>query len=286
MRIHLALTSMSLLLAAAACTAEVGALDNDPAGDVASATAGEGKADSPGSAWASIGLGVAYQRVNTGNAILIAYGGYSAKLSYSAGWATELVNAQLGAAGVGQIYAVQGPADPGYDGREIQNTHLRAHLATIDDGVSPIYVVGHSSGSYVAHEFLDQLDAAGTTSVLSRIHYADLDGGGSGLTDQIIAELHAVAFVYAHDPSLSSGYSENHSTAIALGEDYAPKATTFEVTVPSTGCDNGAGWCMHDVLITHRPHNDETYDLADDYTDFAGRPPTIEYLQPWLGSGD
>src|SRR5690349_17418903 len=70
---------------------------------------GGGKEDSPGPDWTSIGLGVAYQRVNTGNAILIAYGGYTAKLSYSAAWATELVDAKLGALDVGQIYAVQGP---------------------------------------------------------------------------------------------------------------------------------------------------------------------------------
>jgi hypothetical protein len=32
------------------------------------------------------------------------------------------------------------------------------------------------------------------------------------------------------------------------------------------------------VLITHRPHNHQTYDLADDYTDFTNRPITTEYL--------
>jgi hypothetical protein len=31
-------------------------------------------------------------------------------------------------------------------------------------------------------------------------------------------------------------------------------------------------------LITHRPHNPSTYDLADDYTDFTNRPVTIEYF--------
>ncbi len=238
--------------------------------------------DVAGAGWTSIGLGVEYQRQNTGNAILIAYGGYSAKLAYSAGWATELVDAKLGALGVGQVYAVKGPQDPGYDAREIANTKLRAHLATIDDGVSPIYVVGHSSGSYVAHELLSQLYASDSTSVLSRLAYADLDGGGSGLTTSIIASMRAITFVYAHDPTLSSGYSENSSTAQALGDDYAPKAQTFEVTVPNTGCANGAGWCMHDVNITHRPHNPNMYDLADDYTDFVNRPPTIEYLDTLL----
>jgi hypothetical protein len=243
---------------------------------------GGGKGDGPGADWMAVGFGVAYQRVNAGNAVLIAYGGYTAKLSYSAAWASELVDAKLGAAGVGQIYAVQGPEDPGYGAREIGNSKLRAHLATIDDGTSPIYVVGHSSGSYVAHELLDQLFAANDTAVLSRVGYADLDGGGAGLTQDIADSLRALTFAYAHDPTLPSGYSENNATARALGAEYAPHAMTYEVVVPMTGCNNGAGWCLHDVLITHRPHVPSTYDLADDYTDFAGRTVTTEYLDSLL----
>ena len=236
-----------------------------------------------GPGWTTVGVGVEYRRVTTGNAILIAYGGYSAHLSYSAAWATELVDQKLGGVDVGQIYAVQGPADPGYDGREIGNSKLRRHLKTIDDGHSPIYIVAHSSGSYVAHELLGQMERAGETGALSRIGYADLDGGGSGLDDTIIGDLRKVTFVYAHDPSLSSGYSQNHTSAISLGQAYAPKAQTFDVVVPNTGCDDGAGWCLHDVVITHRPHHAWSYDLADDYTDFQDRPCSIEYLDTLIG---
>jgi hypothetical protein len=237
-----------------------------------------GATEGLGSEWLPISYGVAFQQVNAGSAVLIAYGGYTAELSYSAAWATELVDAALGAQGVGRIYAVQGPADPSYSGKEIGNSELRAHLATIDDGVSPIYVVAHSSGTYVAHEMLGQYEDAGTTTVLDRMGYANLDGGGTGLDTFIVTTLRAMTFTYAYDPTLSDGYSENYETGISLGQEYAPKATTYEVTVPDTGCDDGAGWCMHDVLITHRPHDPETFDLADDYTDFVNRPPTIEYL--------
>ena len=232
--------------------------------------------------WTSVGYGVEYQQVNAGSAFLIAYGGYSAKISYSSAWANQLVDAILGGSDVGRVYAVQGPRDPGYDAKEIGNSKLRAHLKTIDDGTSPIYIVAHSSGTYVAHELLDQLYNAGQMNVLSRISYANLDGGGTGLDDDIIASLGAVTFAYAHDPTLSSGYSENHESAISLGEDYAPKATTYEVTVPDTGCDSGYGWCLHDVLVTHRPHDPTFYDLADDYTDFKNRPVTTEYLDQFL----
>jgi hypothetical protein len=269
--------ALAVVVLVGACTSGANGSEDTPPGDDGVDANPE---DSPGPAWTSVGLGVAYQRVNSGNAIVIAYGGYSAKLSYSAAWATELVDAKLGGVDVGQIYAVQGPRDPGYNAREIQNTKLRAHLQTMDDGTSPIYVVAHSSGTYVAHELFTQLHAVGNNAVLSRITYANLDGGGSGLTSSIVDTMHQVEFVYAHDPTLDDGYSENYTSAESLAADYAPQATSFQVQVSNTGCDDGAGWCMHDVVITHRPHHSWSYDLADDYTDFVNRPITTEYLDP------
>ena len=270
------LRAMAILAVLGACAAE-----DPPANDFDQPTGG-GKADGPGDGWTGIGYGVEYQRVNTGNAIVIAYGGYTARLSYSAAWASELVDAKLGAADVGQIYAVQGPEDASYSSKEIGNSKLRAHLATIDDGTSPIYVIAHSSGAYVANELLGQLHRAGDTSVLSRITYACLEGGGSGLDSEIVDSLQNIVFVYAHDPTLTYGYSENAGPEQTLAMAYSPKATSFDVVVPDTGCNSGAGWCLHDVVVTHRPHRATTYDLADDYTDFVDRPITTEYLDALL----
>lgn len=261
---------LAVLFAACAGHPDVPPPSNDDLGD----GAGDGKEDSPGDGWTGIGYGVEYQQVNTGTAIVVAYGGYTAHLAYSAAWASELVDAKLGGEGVGHIYAVQGPRDASYSAKEIGNSKLRAHLATIDDGTSPIYIVAHSSGTYVAHELLDQLYAADKTDVLARISYWNLDGGGSGLTDDIVAGLHRITFTYAHDPV--AGYSENNATARALAESYG--TTPFEVDVSHTGCATGAGWCLHDVLITHRPHNPASYDLARDYTDFTNRSITVEYF--------
>jgi len=276
-------TALAMTMVSAACTSGDNAADDDAgAGADDFDPLVDGKADGLAPEWTVVGRGVAYHRVNAGNAILIAYGGYSAKLAYSTAWATELVDAKLGAADVGHVYAVQGPADPGYNAKEIQNTRLRAHLKTIDNGAAGIYVVAHSSGSYVAHEMLGQMVRASTFGALARIAYANLDGGGSGLTDELVDSLREITFVYAHDPTLASGLSQNSSTAKALGDAYAPHATAFEVVVPSTGCVNGAGWCMHDVVITHRPHNHTTFDLAHDYTDFVNRTATTEYLDPLL----
>jgi hypothetical protein len=228
--------------------------------------------------WTRIGRGIAYQQVNVGPAVLIAYGGYAAQLGHSAAWATALVDAKLGAAGVGHVYAVKGPADPGYAAREIANTALRAHLATLANGTAPIYVVAHSSGTFVAHELLAQLHAAGNAALLSRISYANLDGGGAGLTTEIVASLANIVFVYARDPTLESGLSQNSNVMRSLGTIYAEYGDAFEITVPNTGCASGACWSLHDVLITHRPHNPQGFDIANDYTDFVDRPVTTEYL--------
>jgi len=234
--------------------------------------------------WTSIGRGVSYRRVNAAPAILIAYGGYSAQLSHTSAWATALMNAKLAAAGVGHVYAVQGPADPKYAAREIANTALRAHLGKLTGDIAPIYVIAHSSGSYVAHELLTQMHAATDVAHLSRISYANLDGGGTGLTTPIVASLSRIAFVYACDPLLPSGLSQNSGAMRALGTTYAAYGDAFEVTVPGTGCASGAGWCLHDVLVTHRPHNPRNYDIARDYTDFVNRPVTTEYLDLLISS--
>jgi hypothetical protein len=262
------------LLALAACSA-----DEEPDySELDDIDAIAGKADGF-SDWQLVGTGVAYLQVNTGPGVLIAYGGYSARLSDTAAWASELVDAKLGAADVGHVFAVRGPVDPAYAAREIANTKLRAKLATFDDGDAPIYVVAHSSGSFVAHEMLAQVNNA-NQALLARMSYANLDGGGSGLTSTIAASLGGLEFVYARDPA--AGLSKNAGAAMSLASAYSAHATAFEVRVQNTGCAVGAGWCLHDVVITHRPHDPSTFDLARDYTDFVGREVTTEYLDPFL----
>jgi hypothetical protein len=253
--------------------------------DGGAVTMGAATAGAVTTGWTTIGRGVAYRRFNAGPAILIAYGGYSARLSHSAAWATELMIAKLGAAGVGHVYAVQGPADPTYAAREIANTALSAHLAKLADDRSPIYVVAHSSGAFVAHELFAQAHAKQNQALLARIAYANLDGDGAGLTPAIAAGLAKLVFVYARDPTLSSGLSQNCHLIRALGVTYAACGKVFEVTVPNTGCASGAGWSLHEVVITQRPHNPRSYDLANDYTDFIDRPVTTAYLDLLIPRG-
>ena len=251
--------SLLLLVACAAPTEEVD--DEDPG--YFDVLPDDGKGDGT-SAWTSVGTGVAYLRENAGDAVVIAYGGYTARIIDSAAWATELVDARLGAQGVGHIYAVKGPADASYAAREIGNSKLRA---TLPAGTAPIYIVAHSSGAFVAHELLYQL--RGDPDTLARIHYANLDGGGSGLTTPLVEALGGVAFVYARDPAV--GLSRNASTMKSLAQTY--DMPTYEVVVPQTGCVST--WCLHDVVITHKPKNPNSFDLARDY---ASTPITTEYF--------
>lgn len=282
-------TAFALLMAAGlvACGTddleEAGEIDDvESAEDLAGIGGGdEGKTDEPAT-WSDVGLGVAYQQVNAGRAIVIAYGGYSAKLSYSAAWVSELVDQKLGARGVGHVYAVKGPQDSGYSAKEIANSKLRAHLETFDDGVAPIYIVAHSSGAFVAHEILNQWHDKGMQSVLARVRYANLDGGGSGLNATLVSELDKISFVYAKDPTLAQGLSQNSGAAMALGYTYRAYGSAFEVLQPNTGCNSGAGWCLHDVVITQKPHNPNMYNLELDYTDFENRPVTTAYLDPMI----
>jgi hypothetical protein len=48
----------------------------------------------------------------------------------------------------------------------------------------------------------------------------------------------------------------------------------------------GAGWCLHDTLITNHPHDPTTFDLALDYTDFTnGRQVVSSYVDQAVSDG-
>lgn len=235
--------------------------------------------DGPLGTWSNLGTGVSYRPVGGGPGVFIAYGGYTALRAYSQAWAQELWRAKLRSLGVGHVYAVKGPADSFYRAKEIGNTSLRTHMKGSIANAAPFVLIGaHSSGAFVAHELLDQLSDASETATLSKIVYANLDGGGVGLNASLVSKLRRVAFVSARDSSLSDGTSANHGTAQDLGEQYDFNGGWLQVVLSQTGCNNGAEWCLHDLLITHRPHNPNFYDLQNDYTDFVNRPVTVEWV--------
>ncbi len=238
--------------------------------------------------WQSLGTGVAYKRDGDGDGdgVFIGYAGWSVRDSWTRAWSQELSRARLKELGIGHLYAVRGPEDVGYERGEIKNSKLLAHLVNGISSRAPIILIAaHSSGSYVAHELLGILERAGTEAARETLHktvYVNLDGGGQGLTPSIVGQLRDVAFVWAEDTTIAKGVSANASTMDALGRAYGKTRT--RIVSDHTGCDSGARWCLHDAVITTRPHDPAKYDLANDYTDFVDRPVQTGWIDVVAGS--
>jgi hypothetical protein len=181
---------------------------------------------------------------------------------------------------VGHVYAVRGPADASYSAREIGNSSLAAQLAGMVSSVGFVVVVAHSSGAFVADELFTETSA----QVLSKIVYFDLDGGSWALNDTLVGEMAGVYFCNAHDSV--AGDSANYSSIVSLHADF-PASHYYTVDSTGSGCDTGAKWCLHDTLITTRPHNQSTFDLDHDYVDFtgAGRHVVVAEMQQAMADG-
>lgn len=234
--------------------------------------------------WESVGPGVSCR--DTGRTgvfgTFVAYGGWGVRERWAQAWVDEVYRTALAARGIRYLCAVRGPATVDYAGREIGNRALARRLLARQRGL--VIVAAHSSGSFVAHELFGELAEMGTAGegLLGRIVYFDLDGGESGLTPAILTHLRRAYFVYAED-STTDTRSANAGTMISLGQRYAAEGGALAVNASRSGCRAGARWCLHDALVTERPHNPETFDLEKDYQGFLpDRPAAVAYLSaPW-----
>jgi len=241
----------------------------------------EGSVDSAttGGTWSPVSFGVTTMDTGGGGNIVIAYGGYTATDEDSQAWVTQLTTVRLAQLGVGHLYAVRGPEDPDYAAREIGNSELAAALTTQAASASYVVIIAHSSGGFVADELFTFADP----SVLAKVAYFNLDGGSWSLTDTLVGSMRGVYFCNAHDSV--AGDSENTSSDESLHAEF-PASHAFTVDADGSGCDVGAGWCLHDTLIINRPHDPTTYDLALDYTDFTGgRQVVSSYIDQAVSDG-
>lgn len=214
--------------------------------------------------WTSIGAGIGGSSAGNGKDILVAYGGYSARDQDSRAWAMALAHSpSFASLDLGPVYAARGPRDASYAAREIGNSKLAAALVHHAAGARFIVVAAHSSGAFVA----DELFTEATPEVLSKIVYFALDGGTHALDASLVSRMKAVYFVNAKDAA--KGESHNASAMRALHSDFHG-SHLFTVDANGSGCNAGATWCLHDTLITTRPHNPNMFDLADDYQQFGG----------------
>jgi hypothetical protein len=223
---------------------------------------------------ASVGYGVASKDTLNprGQNAFIAYGGYGVTLAASEAWATEMYRASLRDRGVRWIWAVQGPADVGYAGKEIGNSKIVAALLPhVSSSTNFVLAAAHSSGSYVAHELLGQLQSGldPTDVTKGKVVYFDLDGGTSGLDAAIVGRLKRAYFVGSYDPTIKT-YSPNHTGMQSGGTTYASAGGYYQNDATGSGCDAGAVWCVHVTVITTKPHDPSGMDLTPDYSDYTG----------------
>ena len=257
-------------------------LADDAAGTPLAASPVPSPAVNPGSlsslAWMTgpqVGHGVAFKdtKNSAGEDLFIGYAGYRVDLASAGAWVDALNEDSLAGRGVRYLWAVQGPNERTYSNLEIGTSKI---ISTMLPLVGPrtrfIVVAGHSSGSFVAHELLGRLaggmDPQGVTA--GRIVYFDLDGGASGLTPSVVGRLRRAYFVGAHDGRTDTD-SPRQAAMRALGAAYASAGGYWQSDAGDSGCHPGAQWCVHDALITTRPHAPSNASSQLDYSDFAGR---------------
>ena len=221
-----------------------------------------------------VGFGVARKDTQNplGDSVVLAYAGYGVSLEAAEAWATALYTASLEKRGVRYVWAIQGPSTPEYTNQEIGNSKIvAAMLPKITAKTKFVLAVGHSSGSFVAHEILGQLAGGADPGNVTdkKVVYFDLDGGQSGLTAASVARLRKAYFVSSHDGATSS---PNAGTMQSLGSEYAAAGGYLQNDASASGCNAGATWCVHVTLVTTKPHDPANASAILDYSDFAGRP--------------
>jgi hypothetical protein len=278
--------------ASASSEAEVSTSESSTSDDPSSSDGGSSSGDSSTGApvpdfddlpWQTgdeIGYGVAYKDSQdpSAHSIFIGYAGYPFPLDAAQSWVTELYHARLAELGVRHVYAVQGPATVGYVDLEIGNSHIAEALGTQLGDTGFVLVAGHSSGTYVAHELLGQLrdglDGTGVTE--DRVVYFNLDGGVAGLEDALVARLHRAYFVSVLD-STTGTVAPNRDAMQYAAEQWPDKGGYLDLEGNASGCNAGAAWCLHMVVINQLPH-DPTDSSVVDYYDFVDRPVVTEYI--------
>ena len=222
--------------------------------------------------WSAPGFGVAYRDGANprGDDVFIGYAGYAVTAAQGQAWVTALYTEALRDRGVRHVYAVQGPRESDYRSQEIGNSRLIAHLLPRLAPGARVLVAAHSSGGFVASELFQQLYARGLDPAhltRDRLSYWDLDGATAGLTAAIVGQMRHAWFVWSLDATTGTR-SPNAGVMIAAGAAWGAAGGALSLDASGAGCNRGAAWCVHMHLVTTRPHDPATSDVARDYTAF------------------
>jgi len=239
-----------------------------------------------------------------GKNVLITMGGMGAKLKWVQKWTEELYKAKLKEFNIGMIIVVKGPVEEYYDSREIEIKEMtkRFVAAYQQYGFNETFLIVHSSGVFPAHQMFDflyiggddphnkstkmrkleVLDPKGITK--NRITYIMLDGElgipkGYTLTEKMVKNLKKIYSFYAVDSKTKTLSGMAHE-AKKVQKEFPGKTVLYEYKAKDSGCNPGAKWCVHETLITTRPHNPAKYDLEKDYQFFD---PTRKVVTGYMG---
>lgn len=231
--------------------------------------------------WYKIGNGVNYSfRENKkGNNIFIAIGGWQARQEWVNKWISELYESKLNDLGIKHIFSVKGPDEVCNRNKEINIRALADYVKNIIYAtyyIDKVIIVAHSSGSFVANDLLNLLygenGIAKDSFYINKVYYFNLDGGiggedcGTILSDSIVKQIAKVYAVAVYDSSAEM-YSSNYETMKKLSEMFGEKSELILLNINNSGCTDK--WCLHDAVITRKPHNPTKYDLEKDYTLFG-----------------
>ena len=219
---------------------------------------------------------------------VIAFAGWTVHAAWAWHWLQALEDTgSLALAPQALRCVVRGPQDSSFKRKDIDTAALAGRLgaAVAPDRRAPaLTVIAHSSGAYVAHHWLRQLPA----NWWPRIRYYNLDGDigveERELDRALIQALASVTAVYASDGQ--GGESANADRMRALHALDPQRVCLRELRAEDGVCAAGARWCLHEVLITQRPHDATGFDLARDYGRIGpGRPVQDGYLHARCAQG-
>lgn len=241
--------------------------------------------------WVKIGNGLNYGVTNnqSGNDIVIVFGGWQSNQQWVNKWCEELYKDRLKELGFQHLISVKGPDEVCYKTKEIDIKTLAEFVKNIIYAtyfIDKLIVIAHSSGSFVANELLNTM--YGTNGIardsfyVNKLHYFNLDGGiggdecGVSIDTSVIRHIKKIYAVAVYDSS-SNLYSANFETMKKLSESYGDKSELVLIKSNESGCIDK--WCLHDVLIINKPYNPKKYDLEKDYQMFdESRKVQTEYL--------
>ncbi|MFO0667935.1 MAG: hypothetical protein U0174_28545 [Polyangiaceae bacterium] len=229
-------------------------------------------------------------RAVAGSDVLLVYGGCGASRVATEGFADALAASPTWQKRApAQLIAVQWTSSGcGYDGA-FKNSVLGPLVSARAGNGGRVIVVAHSSGAYVAQEWLAQALGASTPAwdpsgtIAARSTYFCLDGGGDTNLSLIEKNPKKMPLFFVGARGSGTNFvSRNHATMKVLA---GGSERFIEVDASLSGCETSN--CLHDAVITTLPHNRRGFvddrgtsqPLWCDYSHFPPQPhPTCEAI--------